>query len=67
MQACVPPEAPQRPTLPEPELTNGTNMIVVLRCFRGNVVLTVARFSLVFGVPGRQRGEKWSVVEEADE
>lgn len=29
-------------------LTNGTNVIVVLRCFEGNVDLTAARFSLAF-------------------
>lgn len=30
-------------------------MIVVLRCSGGNIFLTVAQFSLVFSIPGRQR------------
>lgn len=31
-------------------------MIVVLRCFGGNTVLTAAQFSLVFRIPGRREG-----------
>lgn len=41
VQACVPPEAPQSPTHPEPDLRNGTNMTAMLRCFRGKVVLMI--------------------------